>query len=206
MPIKTGRDPAQFGLFATPLEAMIADTAEVRVIAAFVDQLDLDDLGFNKINTQDAIFQSVGVPILATAWDNNLIGSAVTIKTTETDETSIRVTSATTTSQDTRDIDADFGIKIPISTLIGSDTVGIGVETQHQNTKQYTLAYPGDIDINTVQIFYHNPLIIDLGSEVFGYSVNRYVVPPGSTNRDGTPMEPGERSIEIDACTTLDTN
>lgn len=54
MPIKTGRDPAQFGLFATPLEAMIADTAEVRVIAAFVDQLDLNDLGFNKINTQGA--------------------------------------------------------------------------------------------------------------------------------------------------------
>ncbi len=54
MPRKTGRDPAQFGLFATPLEAMIAADAEVRVIAAFVDQLDLDELGFNKINTQGA--------------------------------------------------------------------------------------------------------------------------------------------------------
>lgn len=31
-----------FGLFATPLEAMIAADAEVRVITAFVDQLDLD--------------------------------------------------------------------------------------------------------------------------------------------------------------------
>lgn len=51
MPIKTGRDPSQFGLFATPLEAMIAADAEVRVIAAFVNQLDLDELGFNKINS-----------------------------------------------------------------------------------------------------------------------------------------------------------
>jgi len=34
MPKKIGRDPAQFGLFATPQEAMIAPDAEVRVIAA----------------------------------------------------------------------------------------------------------------------------------------------------------------------------
>jgi hypothetical protein len=51
MPRKTGRDPAQFGLFATPLDAMITPEAEVRVIASFVDQLDLDGLGFNKINS-----------------------------------------------------------------------------------------------------------------------------------------------------------
>ena len=54
MPIKTGRNPAQFGLFATPLEAMIPADAEVRVIAAFVDQLDLGELGFKLINTQGA--------------------------------------------------------------------------------------------------------------------------------------------------------
>jgi transposase len=50
MPIKTGRDPAQYGLFATPLEAMIAPEAEVRVIAAFVDQLNLLELDFQPIN------------------------------------------------------------------------------------------------------------------------------------------------------------
>ena len=54
MPIKTGRDPAQFGLFATPLEAMIAPDAEVRVIAAFVDQLNLLELGFKQINSMGA--------------------------------------------------------------------------------------------------------------------------------------------------------
>ncbi|MEM6770885.1 MAG: IS1182 family transposase [Bacteroidota bacterium] len=54
MPKKTGRDPAQFGLFATPLEAMIAPDAEVRVIAAFVDQLDLDELGFKSIQSMGA--------------------------------------------------------------------------------------------------------------------------------------------------------
>jgi transposase len=53
-PEKTGRDPAQFGLFATPLEAMIAPDAEVRVIAAFVDQLELPKLGFKQINSMGA--------------------------------------------------------------------------------------------------------------------------------------------------------
>jgi transposase len=54
MPRKTGRDPAQFGLFATPLEAMIAPDSEVRVIAAFVNQLNLLELDFQPINTMGA--------------------------------------------------------------------------------------------------------------------------------------------------------
>lgn len=54
MPEKIGRDPAQFGLFATPLEALIAPDAEVRVIAAFVDQLNLAALGFKRIKTTGA--------------------------------------------------------------------------------------------------------------------------------------------------------
>ena len=54
MPKKIGRDPAQYGLFATPLEAMIAPDAEVRVIAAFVDQLNLSALNFQPINTMVA--------------------------------------------------------------------------------------------------------------------------------------------------------
>ena len=48
---KVGLDPAQFGLFATPLEAMIAAEAEVRVVAAFVDQL---DLGFKPVQADGA--------------------------------------------------------------------------------------------------------------------------------------------------------
>jgi transposase len=51
MPIKAGRDPAQFGLFATLLEAMIGPDSEVWVIAAFVDQLELPKLGFKQINS-----------------------------------------------------------------------------------------------------------------------------------------------------------
>jgi transposase len=54
MPIKTGRNLAQFGLFATPMEAMIAADDEVRVIAAFVDQLDSSALGFKCNNSQGA--------------------------------------------------------------------------------------------------------------------------------------------------------
>jgi hypothetical protein len=52
---KTGRDPAQFGLFATSLEAMIAPDAEVRVIAAFVDQLELPALSFQPINNMGGL-------------------------------------------------------------------------------------------------------------------------------------------------------
>ena len=54
MPRKIGLDPAQFGLFATPLEAMIPADAEVRVVAAFVDQLDLPKLGFTPVHADGA--------------------------------------------------------------------------------------------------------------------------------------------------------
>ena len=54
MPKKVGLDPAQFGLFATPLEAMIPADAEVRVVAAFVDQLDLPRLGFKPVQADGA--------------------------------------------------------------------------------------------------------------------------------------------------------
>ena len=54
MPKKRGLDPTQFGLFATPLEAMIPAEAEVRVVAAFVDQLDLPHLGFKPVQADGA--------------------------------------------------------------------------------------------------------------------------------------------------------
>ncbi len=52
MPRKQGQDVSQYGLFATPLEEMIASDNEVRVIKAFVDQLDLSDLGFVQVKSQ----------------------------------------------------------------------------------------------------------------------------------------------------------
>ncbi len=54
MPCKSQLDPAQFGLFATPLEALIAADNEVRLIAAFVDQLNLTELGFKPVGTLGA--------------------------------------------------------------------------------------------------------------------------------------------------------
>ncbi|MFK8165644.1 MAG: hypothetical protein AB8H12_24565 [Lewinella sp.] len=63
MPIKTGRDPAQYGLFATPLEAMIAPDAEVRVIAAFVDQLNLGELDFQPINNMGVYAFPINLPL-----------------------------------------------------------------------------------------------------------------------------------------------
>lgn len=54
MPLKTGNDPAQFGLFATPIEAMIAEDNEVRGIAAFADRLDMHFWGFKKVGKTGA--------------------------------------------------------------------------------------------------------------------------------------------------------
>ena len=54
MPRKSQLDPAQFGLFATPLETMIDADNEVRLIAAFVDQLNLPELGFTPVNSMGA--------------------------------------------------------------------------------------------------------------------------------------------------------
>jgi transposase len=46
---KTGIPRTQYGLFATPLEEMIDENNEVRVIDAFVNSLDLDKLGFKGV-------------------------------------------------------------------------------------------------------------------------------------------------------------
>ena len=54
MPRKSQLDPAQFGLFAMPLDAMIDEDNEVRLIAAFVDQLNLPELGFKPVGNLGA--------------------------------------------------------------------------------------------------------------------------------------------------------
>ena len=43
---RSGKDRHQFGLFATPLEELIAEDNIVRLIDAFVDKIDLEKLGF----------------------------------------------------------------------------------------------------------------------------------------------------------------
>lgn len=48
---RTGQDRSQFGLFATPLEEMIAEDNIVRLIDVFVDKLDLEKLGFEHVRT-----------------------------------------------------------------------------------------------------------------------------------------------------------
>lgn len=147
---------------------------------------------FVPINT---VFENVSAPILD-VWDNNLIGSAITILSTETDAPVVRVTEGTLTEEATRDIDADFGVKIPV---IGD--VEVGVETQHVTTEEYTLAYPGDLVLNRFQIFYHDPFIRDLGNEVFGYS---FLPERDIIDRFGQPATLPEE--ELDPCTTLDQN
>ncbi|MFN0213653.1 MAG: IS1182 family transposase [Saprospiraceae bacterium] len=49
---RTGQDRFQFGLFATPLDDMIAPDNMVRVIDAFVDAIDLEKLGFVHIKAR----------------------------------------------------------------------------------------------------------------------------------------------------------
>lgn len=46
---RTGLSRHQYGLFATPLEELIADDNPVRVVDAFVDALDLEQLGFRAV-------------------------------------------------------------------------------------------------------------------------------------------------------------
>ncbi|NJC28532.1 IS1182 family transposase [Neolewinella antarctica] len=60
MPVKIGQNPAQVSCFPLPLEAKVAPDAEVRVIAAFVDQLDLIQLGFPRVSKMGASAYSTG--------------------------------------------------------------------------------------------------------------------------------------------------
>ena len=49
---RTGQDRTQFGLFAIPLEEMIAEDNIVRLIDAFVAKIDLGKLGFERVRTK----------------------------------------------------------------------------------------------------------------------------------------------------------
>ena len=49
---RIGQNRLQFGLFATPLDEMIAQDNMVRVIDAFVDAIDLDKLGFIHVKAR----------------------------------------------------------------------------------------------------------------------------------------------------------
>ncbi len=60
MPRKTGHSRLQYGLFATPLEDMIAPDNPVRVVEAFVDSLDLEKLGFRAVRPQTRGASSFG--------------------------------------------------------------------------------------------------------------------------------------------------
>ena len=64
MPRKTGYSRLQYGLFATPLEDMIAPDNPVRVIDAFVDSLDLEALGFRAVRAQARGASSFGPNVL----------------------------------------------------------------------------------------------------------------------------------------------
>jgi len=46
---RSGQDRQQFGLFATPLDELIAPDNLVRVVEAFVDAIDLEQLGFTHV-------------------------------------------------------------------------------------------------------------------------------------------------------------
>lgn len=64
MPRKPGHSRLQYGLFATPLEDMIAPDNPVRVIDAFVDSLDLEALGFRAVRAQVRGASSFGPDVL----------------------------------------------------------------------------------------------------------------------------------------------
>ncbi|MBL7803839.1 MAG: IS5/IS1182 family transposase, partial [Saprospiraceae bacterium] len=50
---RTGHSRQQFGLFATPLDDMIAPDNLVRVVDAFVNALDLAALGFTQVRSRE---------------------------------------------------------------------------------------------------------------------------------------------------------
>jgi len=64
MPRKTGLSRLQYGLFATPLEDIIAPDNPVRVVDAFVDSLDMEALGFRAVRPQTRGASSFGPDIL----------------------------------------------------------------------------------------------------------------------------------------------
>jgi hypothetical protein len=94
-------------------------------------------------------------------------------------------------------------VKIPIlQAILGEDPIKVGVETKHKKTAEYKFTYPGDVIINTYELFYHNPIMTDLGDEVFGYS--QTVGPTRGFDRFGNPIDLSVITDDTDACSALD--
>ena len=58
---KIGQSRSQYGMFATPLEEMIDGENPVRVIDAFVDSLDLEQLGFRAVKDKEKVAREMAL-------------------------------------------------------------------------------------------------------------------------------------------------
>lgn len=124
-------------------------------------------------------------------WSNDLLSGAITINTTETDETEIRVLSSVETDMDINQITFGFGLVQPARSPFSDVT--IGTTNTFNSTVARTVNYPGDFLINSFTTYYHEPLIKRVGNELFGYST----IMMGTTSG-------GTSELELQSCPTMD--
>lgn len=124
-------------------------------------------------------------------WDSDLTSGAITINTTETDATDIRVLSAVETDMDINTITFSFGTVQPMFSPFTN--VMTGVTSTFNNTTARTISYPGDFLINSFTTYYHEPMVKRAGNELFGYST----IMMGTTSG-------GTSELELNSCPALD--
>lgn len=99
------------------------------------------------------------------SWNSDLAGSAIRVRTLETDLNVVRVTEQTNTTTREENLSAKFGFKL-LEENLGID---IGTESTWKNTTTEKILYPvDDLPISDNVVYYHeNPTTI-VGNQLFG--------------------------------------
>ncbi len=109
-------------------------------------------------------------------WDNNLEGSAITVKLSETDIADIVINDQTNTETITIGINAEFGFKAGVD-IQGIVDVGVdfsvGLQASYKAAKQIDILYPtSDIDMDFYTIYYHNQRELIHNNHLYGNVLN----------------------------------
>ena len=103
--------------------------------------------------------------ILLSSWNSDLSGSAVRVVTKETDINVPVITNQTNTTSTETKVNAKFGFKLPK----GLGNADLGVESTWKDASEVKVKYPvDDLPLGDRIIYYHDPLAVVRGIELFG--------------------------------------
>lgn len=173
-------------LFGAPeirLTALQADASENTLVientflpmSGCTRSISVSPFGFGNITFQvnNGDFYPSNAPngyTILNQWNNDLSGTAIRLMTKETD---INVP-VITTSTNTTSVEGSFSSKYGYKKEENGNTTSTetGVSTAYKDASEVNIRYPVlDIEISDRTLYYHEPLIVPLGLDLYGANV-----------------------------------